>query len=81
MSKVNQLDIVRRQREKIIDELMATYMVALDQLSSLDLPDRTIAKLAQLIIRSRDAALQVMEEEVEAPLITSGPCSSSLDKQ
>ena len=80
MSKAHQRDAVRGQREKLIKELMATYMVALDQLAGHDLPDRTIAKLAQLMIRSRDAALQVMEEEIEAPLITSAPCSSTLDK-
>ena len=73
MSKSDQLAAVRGQREKLIKELMATYMVALDQLASLDLPDRTIAKLAQLMIRSRDAALQIMKKEIEAPLITSAP--------
>ena len=73
MSKSDQRAAVREQREKLIKELMATYMVALDQLASLDLPDRTIAKLAQLMIRSRDAALQIMKEEIEAPLITSAP--------
>ncbi len=73
MSKSDQRAAVRGQREKLIKELMATYMVALDQLASLDLPDRTIAKLAQLMIRSRDTALQIMKEEIEAPLITSAP--------
>ena len=73
MSKSDQRAAVRGQREKLIKELMATYMVALDQLASLDLPDRTIAKLAQLMIRSRDAALQIMKEEIEEPLITSAP--------
>ncbi len=73
MSKSDQRAAVREQREKLIKELMATYMVALDQLASLDLPDRTIAKLAQLMIRSRDAALQIMKKEIEAPLITSAP--------
>jgi hercynine metabolism small protein len=73
MSKSDQRAAVRGQREKLIKELMATYMVALDQLASLDLPDRTIAKLAQLMIRSRDTALQIMNEEIEAPLITSAP--------
>ncbi len=73
MSKSDQRAAVRGQREKLIKELMATYMVALDQLASIDLPDRTIAKLAQLMIRSRDTALQIMNEEIEAPLITSAP--------
>ena len=73
MSKSDQRAAVRGQREKLIKELMATYMVALDQLASIDLPDRTIAKLAQLMIRSRDAALQIMKKEIEAPLITSAP--------
>ena len=80
MSKSDQRAAVRGQREKLIKELMATYMVALDQLASLDLPDRTIAKLAQLMIRSRDTALQIMKEEIEAPLITSAPNSSISDK-
>ena len=81
MNKPDQCEAVRGQREKMIKELMATYMVALDQLAGLNLPERTIAKLAQLMIRSRDAAVQVMEEEIETPLITSAPCSSTLDKQ
>ena len=80
MSKSDQRDAVRGQREKMIKELMATYMIALDQLASLDLPDRTIAKLAQLMIRSRAAALQIMKEEIEEPLITSAPSSSISDK-
>ena len=80
MSKSDQRDAVRGQREKMIKELMATYMIALDQSASLDLPDRTIAKLAQLMIRSRDAALQIMKEEIEAPLITSAPYLSISDK-
>ena len=70
MSRADQYHAMRCQREKVIKELMGTYMSALEQLPSLDLPDRKMAKLAQLIIRSREAALQVMEEEIEAPLIT-----------
>ena len=81
MSKADQRQVVRRQREKVVKELISTYMSALDQLSNLDLSDRTIAKLAQLIIRSREAALQIMEEEIEAPLRTCAVYSPILDKK
>ena len=73
MSREDQRRTVRVQREELIKELIATYSKAFDRLSSLDLSERTLAKLAQLIINSREAAIQVLEEEIEAPLITSAP--------
>ena len=76
MSREGQRRTVRVQREALIKELVATYSKAFDRLPSLDLSERTLAKLAQLLINSREAAIQVLEEEIEAPLITSSPNSS-----
>ena len=79
MSREDQRRTVRFQREELIKELVATYSNAFDRLPSLDISDRTLAKLAQLIINSREAAIHVMEEEIEAPLITSPPNSSLVE--
>ena len=79
MSREDQRRTVRFQREELIKELVATYSNAFDRLPSLDISDRTLAKLAKLIINSREAAIHVMEEEIEAPLITSPPHSSLVE--
>ena len=81
MSREDQRHIVQVQREELIKELIATYSNAFDRLPSLDLPERTLAKLAQLIINAREAAIQVMEEVIEAPLIISSPNASSLERR
>jgi len=68
MSREDQRRTVRVQREELIKESIATYSKVFDRLPSLDLSERTLAKLVQLIINSREAAIQVLEEEIEAPL-------------
>ena len=70
MSKENQRATVREQRERLIEELNAVYSKTFDQLPSLDLADRTLARLTQLILNSRESAITTLEEEIEAPLIT-----------
>ena len=73
MSREEQLVIVREQREKLIKELNLTYSKAFDRLAGLDLADRTLARLVQIAMNSRNAAIQIMEEEIETLLITSAP--------
>ncbi len=71
MSKENQRTTVREQRERLIEELNAVYTRTFDQLPCLDLADRTLARLTQLILNSRESAITTLQEEIEAPLITS----------
>mgnify|MGYP000213976964 CR=1 FL=1 len=73
MNRADQLRIVREQREMLICELNATYAKAFNRLADLKVADRTLAKLAQLVINSRDSAMKIMNEKIEAPLITSAP--------
>ena len=73
MSRKDQRNIVRHQRELLVDELNVTYGKAFDRLASLDLPDRTLARLTQLILNSRESAMTLLKQEIEAPRITRAP--------
>jgi hercynine metabolism small protein len=41
----------------------------------MDLGEGAIARLTQLLLRSREAAITPLQEEIEAPLITYAPGS------
>jgi hercynine metabolism small protein len=64
---------MRQVRERLIDELEALYLGAFEGLSDLELGEGAIARLTQLLLRSREAALTPLREEIEAPLITWAP--------
>jgi hercynine metabolism small protein len=51
----------------------ALYRGTFERLSDLDLGEGAIARLTQLLLRSREAALTPLREEIEAPLITRAP--------
>jgi hercynine metabolism small protein len=66
---------VRLVREGLIEELESLYRQAFDRLSDMDLGEGAIARLTQLLLRSREAAITPLQEEIEAPLITYAPGS------
>lgn len=70
MSREEQREAVRLAREGLIEELESLYRQAFDRLSDMDLGEGAIARLTQLLLRSREAAITPLQEEIEAPLIT-----------
>ncbi|MCP9771985.1 hypothetical protein KBY66_05015 [Synechococcus sp. Tobar12-5m-g] len=73
MSRDDQRRAVRELRETLISQLEALYRQAFDSIGSQDLGEGAIARLTQLLLRSREAAITPLEEEIEAPLITRAP--------
>ena len=70
MSREEQRQAMRSLREELIGELEELYRNAFDRISEQDLGDGAIARLTQLLLRSREAAITPLQEEIEAPLIT-----------
>jgi len=64
---------MRRTREELIAQLEELYRQAFDRISEEDLGEGAIARLTQLLLRSREAAITPLQEEIEAPLITRAP--------
>jgi hercynine metabolism small protein len=73
MSRDEQRRAVRELRENLISQLEALYRQAFDHIGSQDLGEGAIARLTQLLLRSREAAITPLQEEIEAPLITRAP--------
>jgi hercynine metabolism small protein len=73
MSRDDQRRAVRLVREGLIEQLEALYREAFDRISTQDLGEGAIARLTQLLLRSREAAITPLLEEIEAPLITTAP--------
>ncbi|TGG85824.1 MAG: hypothetical protein ERJ69_02105, partial [Aphanocapsa feldmannii 288cV] len=64
---------IRRLRQELSEELDAIYTRAFDRIGETGLGEGGIARLTQLLLRSRDGALLPLQEEIEAPLITRAP--------
>jgi hercynine metabolism small protein len=64
---------VRELRENLIAQLEELYGNAFEKLASQNLGEGGIARLTQLLLRSREAAITPLQEEIEAPLITKAP--------
>ena len=73
MSREEQRAAMRQTRESLIAELEALYRQAFDRISDQNLGEGAIARLTQLLLRSREAAITPLTEEIEAPLITRAP--------
>jgi len=73
MGREEQRQAVRRLRESLIEELEDLYRGAFDRISEQNLGDGGVARLTQLLLRSREAAITPLTEEIEAPLITRAP--------
>ena len=73
MSREEQRRTIRQQRESLIEELEMLYSQAFERLSALDLGEGSVARLTQLLLRSREGAIAPLQEEIEAPLITKAP--------
>ncbi|MGB5241757.1 MAG: hercynine metabolism small protein [Prochlorococcaceae cyanobacterium] len=73
MSRDDQRRAMRETREDLIEQLEQLYREAFDRIGAQDLGEGAIARLTQLLLRSREAAITPLEEEIEAPLITRAP--------
>ena len=73
MSREEQRRAVRELRESLIAQLEELYGNAFEKLASQNLGEGGIAPLTQLLLRSREAAITPLQEEIEAPLITKAP--------
>jgi hercynine metabolism small protein len=73
MSREDQRRAVRELREGLIAQLEELYAGAFDSLTTQNLGEGGIARLTQLLLRSREAAITPLQEEIEAPLITRAP--------
>ena len=73
MGREEQRAVVRRVRESLIEELETTYRRAFDAIGTEDMGEGAVARLTQLLLRSRDGAISALEEEIEAPVITRAP--------
>jgi hercynine metabolism small protein len=73
MSRDDQRRAMRELREGLIAELEELYRQAFDRIGDQDLGEGAIARLTQLLLRSREAAITPLQEEIEAPLITRAP--------
>jgi len=76
MSREEQRRAVRELREGLIAQLEELYGSAFETLASQNLGEGGIARLTQLLLRSREAAITPLQEEIEAPLITRAPESN-----
>ena len=73
MSREDQRKAMRTTREQLISELEELYRQAFDRIGGEDLGEGAIARLTQLLLRSRYGAITPLQEEIEAPLITRAP--------
>ena len=73
MSREEQRHLLRQIREQMVAELEEVYRLAFDRICEQDLGEGAIARLTQLLLRSREAAITPLKEEIEAPLITRAP--------
>jgi hercynine metabolism small protein len=80
MSREEQREAMRLVREGLIGELDTLYRQAFERISAQDLGEGAIARLTQLLLRSREAAITPLQEEIEAPLITFAPGSRPMEE-
>ena len=64
---------LKLQREKLISALDKVYKNAFNELSTLDIEEGSLAKLSQIFLLSREAAISSLQQEIEKPIITKSP--------
>ncbi len=64
---------IRQQREHLIKNLKDLYQNSFVRISNLNLPERKLAKLTQILLLSQEGAISPLQKEIEAPLITKAP--------
>jgi hercynine metabolism small protein len=73
MSREQKRAAMRQLRLELIAELETLYGRAFDRIGEQDLGEGAVARLTQLLLISREAAITPLRQEIEAPLITYAP--------
>ena len=73
MDRLKQRNALKRKRLELIDNLQSLYKNGFDKLNEDELGSIGIAKLTQLMIQSKDAAIELLQTEVEKTIITKAP--------
>ena len=77
MDKEEQRSKLKKQRENLIQDLESLYRSVFDQISTLNLPEATLARLTQMILNSREGAITPLEQEIEKRVVTSAPIKNA----
>jgi len=73
MSREQKRSAMLQVRQELIAELEMLYSRAFDRIGEQDLGEGAVARLTQLLLISREAAITPLQQEIEAPLITYAP--------
>ncbi len=73
MSREQKRSAMLQVRQELITELETLYSRAFDRIGEQDLGEGAVARLTQLLLISREAAITPLQQEIEAPLITYAP--------
>jgi len=73
MERAQKRIALKLQREKLISALDKVYKNAFNELSTLDIEEGSLAKLSQMFLLSREAAISSLQQEIEKPIITKSP--------
>ena len=73
MSREQKRSAMLQVRQELITELETLYSRAFDRIGEQDLGEGAVARLTQLLLISREAAITHLRQEIEAPLITYAP--------
>ena len=73
MSREQKRSAMLQVRQELIAELQTLYSRAFDRIGEQDLGEGAVARLTQLLLISREAAITPLQQEIEAPLITYAP--------
>ncbi len=66
-------ETMKLERETLIKELEEVYLNAFNRIGNLNLSDGSITKLTQVFLRSRQGAIEPLEERIEKTIITKAP--------
>ena len=77
MNRKSELKCLQSQREELIQDLRALYRKKFDSLKELNLSERTMARLVQMMLQSQEGAISPLHQEIEKPLITKAPSQKS----
>ncbi len=73
MNLSDQRERVRILRESTMRDLESLYENKFEQLLDQGIEDKYLARVIQLLLNSKEAAISLLKQEIEAPVITKAP--------
>ncbi|WP_320673806.1 hercynine metabolism small protein [Prochlorococcus sp. MIT 1341] len=70
MSQNEQREKIRVIRENMITQIEDLYKSTFENLTEQGIEDKYLAKITQLLLNSKEAAVTFLKQEVENPIIT-----------